>query len=141
VEIAAILALLGPGGEKLLFVALEDHTVYEVAGALVIDGCPRAELGDGEEAGSGEELLAVVAAARARDEGGDREPREAVAGEEAFACEVAAAVEVRESDAVGLGDEEVQLRLGLAPEPLGLILIPLATGSVADDLVLRHPLG
>ena len=106
-EVAAVLALLGAGGEDLLLVALEDHAVYEVAGAFVVDGGAGTELGDGEEAGPGEELLAIVSAAGAGDEGGDWESREAVAGEESLAGEVAVAVEVREGDALGLGDQEI----------------------------------
>src|SRR5262249_30872042 len=69
--------------------------------------------------------------------GRQRQPGEAVAGQESLAREVAVAVEVGLDRASGrLGGQQLQLGLCLAAEPLRLVLLLLALRGVPDDLVL-----
>ena len=98
----------------------------------MIDDGARAELGDGQEARAGDEL--VARRARPGNEGRQRQAREVVAGQEALAREVAVAVEVRLDEVLGLG-EELELGLGLIAQAAGPLLSPPA-GWVASAMTL-----
>ena len=99
-EVAADAAQLRPLGGKALSVRVgvdgEDHLVDEISSALVIDHAARAELGDGQEARALYEVFGLASrpSATTGDERGQRQPREAVAGQESLAGEIAIAVEV-----------------------------------------------
>src|SRR5205823_1823654 len=92
----------------------QEDAVDHVAGALVVDDRTRAELGDGEEARPLHELIPTLPAAARRDKRREWQPREAIAGQEAFAREVAVAVEVGLQVALlVVAAEELELSLRL----------------------------
>ena len=103
---------------------IEVDLVHPVTRALVVDQGAGTELGDGEKAGAGDVLVASGAPAPGRHVGGDREPGEVVAGQEAFRREVPVGVEVAFVDAFGLG-EEADLALGLRAQPSRMVALAL----------------
>ena len=100
---------------------------------MVEDG-PRPELGDGKEARPGDVLVPVVRTA-GRDEGGQGQAREAVARQEAFACEVAVGVEVGLSDRVDVG-QQGHLRLSLFAQAGGFHPLVVRRTCVQQNGVL-----
>lgn len=104
----------------------------------MVDDGARAELGDRQETRAREEVIAPDLAPTTGDVGGQGQPGEAVAWQEAFAGEVPVAVEVGLCGARRVG-EQVDLRLGLGAEPLGLLMI-LRAGAIRDNGVLEFPL-
>src|SRR5690554_4523503 len=111
----------------LLLHGTEDHPLDAVLLALVIDQAERAEFRDSQEARPREHTAVALPAplAGAGDEGGQRQAREVVAGEEALAGEVAVGLEVRLTPAVVL--EQAQLDGAFVEAALGdLALLPAA---------------
>ena len=98
----------------------------------MVDDAPRPELGDRQEPGPGQELVSRLPRPPRRDERRERKPGEVVARQEALAGEVAVAVEVGLDDVARLG-QQVDLRFGLAAQPLGLRSCRRLPGGVADD--------
>jgi len=97
------------------------------------------EFGDGQEAGTGEKVVAPLAETAAGDIGGEGEAGEVVTREEAFTGEIAVTVEVG-LDGVGRRREQLDLGLRLGPQPSRPIPVLLGSGGVGDDPVLLVPL-
>src|SRR5688500_4323098 len=96
-EVPAVLALLERvRRQAVLLVAIgrEEDAVDDVASALVVHDRARPELGNREEAGPLQVLVLALSASASGDERRQGQPGKAVAREEAFAREVAVAVEV-----------------------------------------------
>jgi hypothetical protein len=110
-----------------------------VARAFVVDDRVRTKLADREEARAVEILMLARRATPSGDERADGETGEAVAREEAFACEVAIRVEVAFGRARRAG-EEIDLRLGLLPKALRKLAVPFVAAEIADDDVLGSAL-
>ena len=142
VEVAADRALLGALGSRAVCVGIlalghrQVDLVDDVARAFVVDDGARAELGDGQEARPGQEFVGVALDAPAGDIGRERQAREAVAGQEAFAGEVAVGVEVGLDDVLGFG-QQLDLALGLLAQALGLVVVVFGARVIVDDLLLR----
>ena len=133
-------AFHGVGGEPAgifdgVRTKVEIDLVHPVARALVVDQRAGAELRDGEEAGAGDELVTPLAPAPARHVGGDRQPGEVVAGEEALRREIAVGVEVPLVDPLRFG-EQADLALGLCAQPPRVVALGLRPGVVTDDRVV-----
>ena len=139
VVVAARLAasgLLGFGAG--LCIAGELDTDDLVPRTLVVDQRSRAELVDGEEAGS-LEVVAVALAARAAalgDVGGERQAGEGVSGQEALGGEVAVGVEVRLAVLAVLVAEQDQLIAGIGRAALGDLAAGVGSLGVDGQLVL-----
>src|SRR5690606_8901462 len=84
-----------------------------------------------------QELVGALRGAPPRDERRQRQPRERVARQEPFRGEVAVAVEVGLGLTTRLAAQQLQLRLCLAPQPLGFLAISRRTTSVVDDRGLQ----
>ncbi len=109
-----------------------------VPATLVVDQCARSELADGDEPGA---LDVAGLLPLPRDVGGQRKPREGVAGQEAFGGEVAVGVEVAELPVGVLILQQPQLVLRLATPPLGLVAGLRGRRVVQDPAVLFGLLG
>jgi hypothetical protein len=133
VDVAAGAAALSGGRDGAgVFPRGHEDPVDDVARALVVDDRAWAELGDGQEARAGDELVALAATG---DEGRKRQAREVVAGQEALAREIAVAVEVRLDEILRLG-EELELYVGLVAQTAGALLLLRRLGRIRDHLVL-----
>src|SRR5437899_4556595 len=109
----------------------------------MVDDRAWAELRDGEEPGPREVIVRLVlwrADAPARQIRGQRQPREAVPREEAFARKVPVARKIGLGGVVRLG-EQLQLRLSLASQPACLVAVVGLAGDVVRDPVLLLLLG
>src|SRR5262245_14774266 len=114
-HVPAALALDGAtldAGAVLVSLDGENDLVDHVARALVVDDAARAELGDCEEARTGEELVHTPLLATAGQESRQRKAWEVVPWKEALAREVAIAVEVGVRRRRSL-EEQPKLGLGL----------------------------
>ena len=100
----------------------QDDLVDHVARAFVVDDGPRPELGDGQEARAGQEFVLVAPEPPARDEGRERQAREAVTRQKAFAGEVAVGVEVGLDHVLAVG-QQIDLAFCLLAQPPGLVAI------------------
>ncbi|TFE69317.1 hypothetical protein A7Q09_05345 [Methylacidiphilum sp. Yel] len=141
VEVAACPALLCGVGHEPPFarpLGRQQHAVDHVPRSLVVDDPARPELGDRQEAGAREKLVATPGAPATRDEGRERQAREVVARQEPLAREVPVAVEVRlvGPGALDVGPEELKLRLGLGPQALGAVAVLGTPGGISDDPIL-----
>ena len=96
----------------------------------MVDQRARAELPDRQEPGPLNEVAVGAQPPVGRDVGGDRQPRERVAGQEPFGGEVAVGVEV--------GSEVAVVAILVAQQAqLGLCLVAAAAGDVAVPLGQR----
>ena len=118
---------------------VEVDLVDPVASAFVVNQRPGSELRDGKKARPGNELVAPPDFVSTRHVGGDRQPGEVVAGEEAFGREIAVGVKIPLVDSFGFR-EQAYLALGLRPQPLRMLALGLRPGVVPDDRVVELPL-
>src|SRR5712692_9167111 len=106
-QITAGSTLLGRGGQHVLTFCLaihrHDDLVDAIARAFVVDNGSGAEFGNGQEPGPRQEFIAPVLLAPARNIGGERQPWEVIAWQEALTGEVPVAVKVRLDGVLRLG--------------------------------------
>src|SRR5262249_46314299 len=134
-QVTASVAELGALRQHVAVADGQDDFVDDIFRAFVIDDRARAEFRNRQEPRARNEFVTLLAAAR-RDEGRNRQAREAVARQKAFAGEVAVAVEVGLRDALHLG-QQFDLRFGEAAHALRQFLVLWAARGVTDDAVLR----
>ena len=132
VQVAARLAAPRRGGDRAVLAGLgrrQRHGDDLVAGALVVDHRAGAELGDPDEPGP-LDVVALAAAVHAGDVGGQRQPRERVAGQEALGGEVPVGVEVRLEVVGVLVGQQVELDAGVVGAPGGVLAFLVRDGGV-----------
>ena len=115
VQVSAGAAAARGGGDRAFLAELgrrQGHGDDLVAGALVVDHRAGAELGDADEPGP-LDVVALAAAVQAGDVGGQRQPGERVAGQEALGGEVPVGVEVGLEVVGVLVAKQVQLDAGV----------------------------
>ena len=115
---------------------IEIDLVHAISGALVVDQCARAELRNGEKAGTRDVFVASCGSPSGRHVRGDRKPGKVVAGEEAFRREIAVRVEIPFVNAFGFG-QEANLTLCLRTQPSRMVALAFGSGMVADNGVVE----
>ena len=110
-----------------------------VAGALVVDERAGAELADRHEPGPLDEVAfpAAAGAPFRRNERRQRQPRERIAGQEAFRGEVAVGVEITLKHVVDLALEEVEGSTGLRNAAAGTLFRAFGRADGFQDLCWR----
>jgi hypothetical protein len=141
VEVAALGAVLRLHGRSRLPVGIVLHAhqdaVHPVAGALVVDQGAGRELGDREEARTSDVVVTVLLlAATSRDERRQRQAREVVARKEAFAGEVAVAVEVGLDRGLDV-EQQVALADRFVVQAPGAVALGLWPRAVVPDRVVH----
>jgi hypothetical protein len=95
----------------------------------VVDHRAGSELGDADEPGA-LDVIAFAAAVQAGDIGGQRQPRERVAGQEPLGGEVAVGVEVRLEVVGVLVGQQVELDAGVVGAAGGVLALLVWDGGV-----------
>ena len=114
----------------------QDHPVDLVLGALVVDQPAGAELADGQEPGPLQILGAGTGAAAPRHERRQRQARERVTRQETLGGQVPVRVEVGLPGPHRVGPQDVELALGLVPQPLGPVPVLRRGGCALHHLGL-----
>ena len=109
------------------------HAVNLISGSLMVDESSGPELGDGEESRPGDELLVVLRRTTSGDESRERKPREVIARQETFACEIAIAVEVGLDGTLAVR-QQPELGFSLLTKSAGHVVLHNAR-RIADDPV------
>ena len=138
-QVSAGAAAARGGGDRAFLADLgrrQGHGDDLVAGALVVDHRAGAELGDPDEPWP-LDVVALAAAGQAGDVGGQRQPGERVAGQEALGGEVPVGVEVGLEVVGVLVAEQVQLDAGVGGAPGRLLAVRVPDRRVHRPCGLR----